>query len=321
MEIVTDIMKTGFLRVPVAICSYEESDIWGAKDLMSIGAAALVVPGPIPDGLAQLDDAKFIRQPASVHWRKAARPVEEEFARREDLTLGQRGKRLADHTRKLRKSEDFRVEIGPLSSLAFDEWYEIYERAIVNGKDGWGIRGLPADFDCREDGVSLAPIERRFGFLLREGINNRLVGGYVVEILPEDNITKIRAVAFEPCVRLARCQLSYRGLNEVLNFTVSSGLKFISYGHDPNFYGEFVSPGLARFKLSSGFRPERWRTSGQSDFYTAERILRVINPSAFREPIMTFGYDIDGRLALFHYGVLPDDFPLSPELSVKPLII
>lgn len=308
MELVTDFYKTGFLRTPVALFKPGEATLAlkSAPELATQGVAILSLPGPTDEDIRHFAAHEdFLYQPCFVHWRKRACTFQDELARRSDLNAKARKRRLDSHKRKLSQSAAFDCSARPVAD-SYADWYQVYDRAIITTRDGWGYRGMLPDLAASQEFC-----ESHVGVYLRDNDQDEFLGGYIVELIPSESILKIKAGAFHPDAPYTRCHLTYRALHVLTEFALSNGYQFLSYGHDSNFYGEFLTTGLARFKLTNGFVPECWRASHHPSFFSERRILKLLCHSNLRAPFLSYQFDDDGtQLTANVAGVLPPDFPL-----------
>ena len=310
MDITIDFDETGFLRTPVAVFepgdAQEALDSVGELDSMGIPLLALVDPGPEDLDLFG-SHRDFLHQPCFVHWRKKARALEEELSERSDLDAKRRKRRVESHERKLARSASYRCTVEPVAN-GFGEWYEVYERSIIAMRDGWGYRGMAPDSADSEEFRG-----GHVGVYLREPDGGTFLGGYIVETNRSDSILKIKAGAFHPDEPYARSHLTHRALHVLNDYALSEGYDDLSYGHDSNFYGEYLTTGLARFKLSNGFKPECWRAAHHPEAFVRPRVLKRISANGLRPPFLSYQFGEDRELVPNVAGDLPPDFPLADD--------
>lgn len=310
LEIVTDFYKTGFLRAPVALFEPGEAALAlnSSAALAAQGVAFLSLPGPIDEDIQYFAAHQdFLYQPCFVHWRKRACTFQDEIAKRSDLSARARKRRIKSHNLKLSQSAAFNCAVKSVAD-GYADWYPVYDRAIIATRDGWGYRAMHPDFTASQESCAT-----HIGIYLQDDDQGEFLGGYIVEVIPRESILKIKAGAFHPDAPYSRSYLTYRALHVLNDFALSNGYKFLSYGHDSNFYGEFLTTGLAQFKLSNGFTPECWRAAHHPEFFSNRRILKLLCPSSLRAPFLTYQFSYGNELVANVAGNLAPDFPLPKD--------
>lgn len=187
----------------------------------------------------------FLFGPLWVTWIKKANLWDQELQSR---YTGRKLKRKTEtYERKLRASSNLDVGIIDLTPDRFNEWYELYEEWVISRELGHAmISRRPEDL----------PTEGRFWKIvtIRSKVGN-LVAGSILECSTDFSTCKIKGAASSRDPSVSSMQLGFRLGHTASEFAARTGFKNMSYGSDPNIYGELASVGLHNFKAMAGYQP------------------------------------------------------------------
>jgi len=253
-------------RTKIAVFRDENYDSNLEHNLITDGFFAVAIKDPKLSDINGHPD--FILAPEWIRWLMPTPETSEMWL----TSLG------SSHDRyKLRKklkashaqSSDISVEIAPLSVNDYKIWYERLYLTEIGGKEG-AILFWPKP-EALSKKVTVTPSGEVADFfrIFMYHKDGGFIGGALWSISHSENSLTTRAAAFEKKAR-TKYELAVRGMEEALSFAISQGLKWMSYGTDPNLYGVDFSLGLQRFKASIGMKPVLARVG-------SIRLIKILN--------------------------------------------
>jgi hypothetical protein len=273
-----DYILTGFKRPKTAVYESGEAEkvLADEQALLAAGFDVVVLMHPSASDLSLLTpEKKFFHGPSWTTWHL---PVAE-FKLRSDM-----GNKVRKSERKTESGPDIVAERMALTEASFKDFYRELYLPWVAGKEtgldmvGENFASPGGDADGHLDAYEI--------ILFRDArAGGKLVGGNVLQRIPEESILKIKMAAFSKEEEYRKLYLSYRGFYMAWQSAQEQGLKTLSYGSDPNFYGtDLVVPGLQAFKASLGFRPLIW----DRDTYEQTRIVKYLRPETLGQQRFMF---------------------------------
>ncbi|AGF78289.1 hypothetical protein UWK_01731 [Desulfocapsa sulfexigens DSM 10523] len=295
-------------RTKIAVFNDEIYDSSLEHDLITEGFFAVAIKDPKLSDINGHPD--FILAPEWIRWLMPTPETSEMWI----TNLG------SSHDRyKLRKklktshaqSGDVRVDIAPLSVDDYKIWYESLYLPEIGEKAG-AILFWPAPESLSKK-VRVRPsgeVANYFRIFMYHK-DGSFIGGSLWFISHPQSILIIAATAFKQKAR-AKYELSIRGMDESLTFAISHGLKWMSYGTDPNLYGVDFSLGLQMFKASIGMKPVFPRYGSFQLIKVIDKTLSRIDSANSEKPsVLIFaigGNNVSDRI--LNYQHLP---PLTPK--------
>ena len=244
------IIKKG-THTKIAVFQDEDYNSSLEHDLISEGFFAVAIKDPKPSDINGHPD--FILAPEWIRWLMPTPESSETWI----TALG------SSHDRyKLRKklkaihnqSSDVRVEISPLSITDYNIWYENLYLPEIGGKTGAILFWPKAESLSKKVTVTSSGEVVDFFRIFMYHQAGSFIGGALWSISPSENSLTTRASAFEKNAR-GKYELAIRAMDESRVFATSHGLKWLSYGTDPNLFGVDVGLGLQMFKARNGMKP------------------------------------------------------------------
>lgn len=323
-----NLFETGFKQSKVAVFepgSAKEMQA-GEAALLAEGIHVVMIKNPSPEDIAILTADKGYHY--GPLWLTNHQPVRsyEEYINSipdEEMSAKKKKEKISAYHRKLRASEKLHegvgqteVRIGEFSDAYFQEWYALYKESILSRDSGADAAGPKF---ATSEGGSKGELHRYQSVSMRDE-QGQLIGGYVLEKfeINGERILKVKFAAFKKGDPYDSMNLAYRAFDETVKYARDEGFDTISYGSDPNLYGnDLTSPGLLRFKRELGFVPTYW----QYGPFAETRILKVLNPEKIGDFYLTYQLDpIDPSLpmTLVTAGAAPDNLSISPVSTFNP---
>lgn len=290
--------------------------------LRARGVEVAMVLSPTASDLALLSGAPgALYGPALVSWEQPVRTFDAWLDTR-DLPPARRRKKLSDHQRKLDAFERpfadgsrLALQVAPIAPTPYREWRALYLRAVVARENG---------IDCAWP--ELPPEVTANGHFelmtVRNDARGDLVGGAVLETVPDERLLRIRYAAFATDEPYGHRSLAVRCFAEAMALAARRGFSVLSYGSDPSLFGgDPRNLGLHRFKQGLGFEPTLHRRRGEP---TEVRLLRVLDPRPFHGFLLAYVFreehrehEGQGALGVATLGEPPPDFAL-PDATKLP---
>jgi len=312
LELLSGLMEVSFRDEIVAKFSPGSHEMLLAQtqQLIQEGVNVLMIKDPTHDDRqALLAKEGFFLGPLFITWHKKTQSFEDEIRSRTDIVDSKKTKKINDYHRKLRKTERFEIEVGQLTEESFAEYFPLFTRWVVQKEKG--VQTMEENFATSE-GATEGKLDNWGRIFIRDPDSREIVAGVILQLFPEESICKIKAAAFNKSEEYRKVPLSIRTFSEATKFAIANGYKTLSYGSDPNFYGEMADVGLQRFKASLGFKPEVW---GVSEI-TTPRIIKVLNKDAFGGSYITYSFDDTGAPIAHVFGDFPEDYPFPRGVIV-----
>lgn len=238
-------------KIRVAVFRGGSYDASMENNLTAEGFFAVAIKDPKPSDISEHPD--FVLAPGWIRWIMPTPETSEVWV----TSLG------SSHDRnKLRKklklshseSSAVRVEIKPLTVNDYKVWHENLYIPEIGGKTGAVLFWPKTEALSTKVTVTPSGTVAEFYRIFMYHKDGSLIGGALWSVSHSESSLTTRASAFEQKAR-AKYELAIRGMEESILFATAHGLRWVSYGTDPNFYGVDVGIGLQSFKASIGMKP------------------------------------------------------------------
>lgn len=185
---------------------------------------------------------------------------------------------------KLKRSENVRTEIGPITLEDFNHWYSVYEEEVVARERG---RRVIEPTWAAEKGTKLKRYRKMFFYDKDSG---EFLGGMILR--KQDKTKTLQAPYAAYKSRARDLNLGVRAFAEAMNYGAKRGYSVLSYGSDTNLYGHHLPISLMEYKSSLGLAP----TTASSK----ERLVKVLNPDFLNRDYFLFVFE-ERRMAGHHF--------------------
>lgn len=311
-ETSTNWMETGFAKKKVALFSTGEASKLTATleaKMTKEGIDAIILKDPNPSDIDTLFGRDgYLFGPLFVARRKQTRDLFEEINQREDLTGKQKRKRRDTLKRKLKKTDeesDYKISLSEITENDLLSWLNIFSNTVA--KKEFGVQTV--NETIIKNKVLDTPKNSSFQVLIHHKVDG-LVGGLFFDVIEGGSVAKVWRAAFKDEHKQAN--LGLRSFYEMTKFSLEREIPKLSYGTDPNFYGELSGLGLQKYKSELGFGVE------PGELLATPRFLKILKPESFKGAVSFALKDkTDASSFVAHvYGELPHDHKLPKDIEV-----
>ncbi len=282
-------------------------------ELRAQGFHAIIVKNPSDGDLQDFIDAGYIYGPSWVGWMQKLKPLEELLR---ESGLQQAGQKASEYIRKLGHANKlgvhFNIQRVALDLESFNLFREkIYIPYVVQRASGTGKDNMGADF-LSEKGKTKGELHRFEVLFIYDQASGELLAGSVLEKFPDKKTLLIKYTGVTTNTDHRKLNLSLHVHRQAYELAKSLGYHAISYGADPNFYGnELVAPGLAAYKLEMLFTPTFFSevVPNQKPDFSERRLIKFLDHQHIGSPRMTFSFrnpfDVTAGLKVDIWGETP----------------
>jgi hypothetical protein len=296
------VMKTGFREQKVALF---EPGTWNdlrvlEPELKRRGLQVAMITHPTEADIANLrvEDGYFYG-PSWITWHKDA----ETYAQSIDC----RGSSVAKAIKKKKYKDKvkavlsrYRVNIAPLTPGAYEEWRQVYAKAIARKRLGVQVFGPNL---CTSSGQTQGDLSNWRLLTVNSKETGGLGGGVLLVADENARVLKIKGAAFDRSNQHGGYSLSLAAFDRVVSCAMEDSYEKVSYGSDPNFYGELIGPGVLKHKASLGFKPIHY-DGADEEVFGHTRIIKLLDVADRLTSYMlfTFKNGLGSELVLHYFG-------------------
>ncbi|MCB0391303.1 MAG: hypothetical protein KDD58_08430 [Bdellovibrionales bacterium] len=279
--------KTGFARANIALVKAGNGHFVTPQkehELIKNGADVIMIKNPSSIDLSVLtEDRGYHYGPLFISRVKPTMDMFDEIDSQNDKTEKQRKKSKDTLKRKLKKTDensDYNVTIQALNVEGLNELKRVFYDTV--GKKEFAVDTFSDEFINSKIQEIKKGVHSNFQLLIKHK-DFGVVGGMVLEVLDEGMAIKVKRAAYSKDPEHKSNYLSIRAVYELTKFALKNYIPTLSYGSDPNFYGELTSLGLMKFKSELGFGV------APGEVFAEPRLVKVLNPEVIG-PYVTFSY-------------------------------